>query len=341
MAENEITTLPTQIPTSLNITALARKFRVNRRTIQRRLKRGWTPSPTPPGRTKHRTQHIDITSCQTPRLLLHPAPQVVPQVAPHLPHVAMPHPAPEEMPHPQRHGLLRILTLAVAIALATVVAYFSITGMVLLFPGAVMAVIFMAATMEAGKLVGTAWLARHWRATGCLLRATLTALIVTLAVINAVGVYGRLTAAHLTPHAAAAAATEQEASTLSARIEAQAHTVADLDRRISQIDSAVEEAAKRGRGKSAMSLAEGQHRNRNALVAQRQKEATSLVNLKADQAQVQAESRRVEADIGPLQYAATLLGLDREQAIRLLILMMVLTCDPMAIVLVIAASRKE
>ena len=100
--------------------------------------------------------------------------------------------------------------------------------------------------MEAGKLVGTAWLAHHWKSTSLLLRATLTVLIATLAVINAVGVYGRLTVAHLTEHVAAMAATEQQASTVGARIEEQTHDVADLDRRISQIDQAVEEAAKAG-----------------------------------------------------------------------------------------------
>jgi hypothetical protein len=190
-------------------------------------------------------------------------------------------------------------------------------------------------------LVCSAWLARHWRTTGILLRGTLTVLIVTLAVINAVGVYGRLTAAHLTVHAAAVAATEQEASTVGARIEAQAHAVSDIDRRVAQIDMAIEEAAKRGRTKAAMALADEQHRNREALVAQRQREAATLVSLKTDQAQVQAESRRVEADIGPLRYAAMLLGLDSEQALRLLILLMVLSCDPMAIVLVIAASGRK
>jgi hypothetical protein len=236
---------------------------------------------------------------------------------------------------------LRVLTLTASIGLAAVAAYFSITGMTILFPGAVMAVIAMAVTMEAGKLVGAAWLARHWRTTGILLRATLTVLIVTLAVINAVGVYGRLTAAHLTVHVAAMAATEQEASTVGARIEAQVHVVGDLDRRIAQIDTAVEQAAKRGRGRAAMVLADEQHRNRDALVAQRQREAATLVTLKADQAQVQADSRRVEADIGPLRYAATLIGLDSEQALRLLILLMVLCCDPMAIVLVIAASARR
>jgi hypothetical protein len=238
------------------------------------------------------------------------------------------------------HGL-RVLTLTVAIGLAVVAAYISITGMTILFPGAVVAVIAMACAMEAGKLVGTAWLAHHWRATSVLLRVTLTVLIATLAVINAVGVYGRLTAAHLTVHVAAMAATEQQASTVVARIEAQTHVVEDLDKRIGQIDLAVEEATKRGRTRSAMTLADDQRRNRDVLVAQRQREAASLVTLKTDQAQVQAESRRVEADIGPLRYAAMLLGLDSEQALRLLILLMVLCCDPMAIVLVIAASARR
>jgi hypothetical protein len=43
----------------------------------------------------------------------------------------------------------------------------------------------------------------------------------------------------------------EEASTVNARIEAQTHTVGDLDRRIGQIDMAIEEAAKLGRSKTA------------------------------------------------------------------------------------------
>jgi hypothetical protein len=152
-----------------------------------------------------------------------PAPHEVPQSAP-----------PNETPSAQiqrepdvtadYHGL-RVLTFTAAIALPAVAAYFSITGTTILFPGAAIAVVAMAATMECGKLVGAAWLARHWRTTGVLLRSTLTVLIATLAIINAVGVYGRLTAAHLTTHVAAMAATEQQASAVNARIEAQTHTV--------------------------------------------------------------------------------------------------------------------
>ena len=56
------------------------------------------------------------------------------------------------------HGgmALTVTTFAAALALAAVAALFSISGMVILFPGGPVAVVAMAATMEAGKLTGAA-----------------------------------------------------------------------------------------------------------------------------------------------------------------------------------------
>jgi hypothetical protein len=44
-------------------------------------------------------------------------------------------------------------------------AFFSIKGMVVLFPGASLAVVVMAFAMEGAKLVTAGWLARRWRMT--------------------------------------------------------------------------------------------------------------------------------------------------------------------------------
>ena len=46
MATEESTALPTPIPTSLNFTALAKRLGLDRRTVQRRLAKGWAPRPT-------------------------------------------------------------------------------------------------------------------------------------------------------------------------------------------------------------------------------------------------------------------------------------------------------
>jgi hypothetical protein len=67
-----------------------------------------------------------------------------------------------------------------------------------------------------------------------------------------------------------------------ARIDVQAHTVAGLDRRLGQIDSAIEEAAKRGRTTTALTAIEAQRKSREALAGQRQREAQALAGLKSE-----------------------------------------------------------
>jgi hypothetical protein len=55
---------------------------------------------------------------------------------------------------------------------------------------------------------------------------------------------------------------ETQDAALAAKIEVAAGKVADLDRRLGQIDTAVEQAAKRGRTNVALSAMEGQRRAR-------------------------------------------------------------------------------
>jgi hypothetical protein len=200
----------------------------------------------------------------------------------------------------------------------------------------------MAAVMEGGKLTGAAWLSRNWRAMGWFLRSTLTLLVIILAMINAVGVFGQLSAAHLGPHITAIAANEEEAAASNAKIDAETVLIADLSRRIAQIDTAIEEATKRGRTVSAMDLSRDQRKYRDTLVTERSAAETGLVEMKATQARIVGEQQKASADIGVLEYAAALLGVDRERMMQILILAMVLSCDPLSITLVIAtASRRQ
>jgi len=101
--------------------------------------------------------------------------------------------------------------------------------------------------METAKLVTAGWLAARWQVTSSIWRGVLIALVAGLAVINAAGVFSQLMAAHVGERGAAVAGLETQDATLAARIEVAAHNVADLDRRLGQIDSAIEEAAKRGK----------------------------------------------------------------------------------------------
>ena len=130
---------------------------------------------------------------------------------------------------------------------------------------------------------------------------------------------------------------------LAARIELAAHTVADLDRRLGQIDSVIEEAAKRGKTNTALSAMEGQRRARAGLTSERNEAAATLAALKAERATVAAKGRQIETEAAPIRYVAELIGAntDSERAIRWLIALMVLCCDPLAIALTAAASARR
>jgi hypothetical protein len=235
------------------------------------------------------------------------------------------------------------LAYAAAIALAGAAAWFSIRGMVVLFPGAPVSVVAMACAMEAAKLVTAGWLARSWRATAWVWRLILVTLVAGLAVINAAGVYAQLVSAHVGQRSAVAAGIEVQDVTLAARIEVATGKLADLDRQVAQIDAAVTAATQRGKATTGVSIMDGQRKARAALAGEREKAAGALAALKADRAGVAAKGRQIETEAAPIRYVAEFLGVDTdsERAIRWLIALMVLTCDPLAIALTAAASTRR
>ncbi len=227
-----------------------------------------------------------------------------------------------------RERTSRAFALLAALALATVAAYFSVTGMAEIFPGAPVAVMVFAATMEAGKLVIAGWLAAHWRRVGWSMRFVMITLVAGLALINAVGVFGKLVEAHVSVAASSRSSVTERIEALDARVKAQSAVIADLDGRVAQIDRAVDESTKRGRVTRALDIASQQRAAREGLDSQRQAATATLVALQGQRAALTGERARIEASTGPIQYLAMMAGTAPEDAVRWLMLLMVLCCDP-------------
>ena len=240
-----------------------------------------------------------------------------------------------------RERTSRAFALLAALALATVAAYFSVTGMAEIFPGAPVAVMVFAATMEAGKLVIAGWLAAHWRRVGWSMRFVMITLVAGLALINAVGVFGKLVEAHVSVAASSRSSVTERIEALDARVKAQTAVIADLDGRVAQIDRAVDESTKRGRVTRALDIASQQRVAREGLDSQRQAATATLVALQGQRAALTGERARIEASTGPIQYLAMMAGTAPEDAVRWLMLLMVLCCDPAAIALTVAASSSR
>ena len=246
---------------------------------------------------------------------------------------------PAQQPFKTNQKAIDIAAYFSAVTLAGCAAWFSIRGMTVLFPGAPIAVVAMAIAMETAKLVTAGWLANdgagvasrpndpRGRARGHQRHSGLCP----------AGCRARRGTG------AARAHLETQTAGLDTRIEVAAHSVADLDGRVAQIDSAIAEATRRGRATGAMSIMEAQRRTRAGLVDERNREAGSLAALKTERASLAAEGRQAETEAAPIRYVAELVGanMDSERAIRWLIALMVLCCDPLAIALTAAASARR
>jgi len=233
------------------------------------------------------------------------------------------------------------VAFATALALTGVSAAFSIDGLTAIFAGAFWPVIAMGMALEVGKLVATAWLRENWCTAPWALRAGLAAMIAVLMALNAVGVFGFLTRAHLERQLAIEVVAADRAAEIEGRLLVQGELLADLDMRIRQIDAAIEESTRRGQPAVAMALGNSLHRARAQLSASRQQEAQAVAAPQVEKAKVAAQSRRASADIGPVRYLAELVAgpsVDLERAVRVLTLAIVAVFDPFAIMLLVAAT---
>src|SRR5262249_3780005 len=143
-------------------------------------------------------------------------------------------------------SVVSLAAFLAALGLAGASAFFSISGLTTIFAGAFLPVIALGAVFEVGKLSAVAWLGQGYAA----LRALKVALVVLVAVLmalNSIGVYGFLSRAHIQHALAGDLAVAQHEAEIDARITVQAGVLADLDRRIAQIDAAIDETTKHGR----------------------------------------------------------------------------------------------
>jgi hypothetical protein len=234
---------------------------------------------------------------------------------------------------------ITVATLTAALSLATVSGGFSVYGMTSIFTGALYPVIGMGAALELGKLSAVAWLGHRQRPGSWGIKASLIVLVAILMALNAVGCFGYLSRAHIASALAGDLAVAGRAADIEVRLAMQASVVADLDRRIAQIDKAVETATSKGRTGSTMTLAD-QRKTRGELAAERVREGRMLASLQVEKAAVDGERRKVEADLGPVKYLATLLGAGDQDVLRWFILVVALLLDPAAVLLLLAATRR-
>lgn len=240
---------------------------------------------------------------------------------------------------------LSTLTLLTAFTLSGIAAWYSIVGLTAIFAAAVIPVIIMGAALETAKVVTTMWLHKFWNGSGLLLKLYLIPAVVVLALITSMGIFGFLSRAHLEQ--------TQPAGNNSAKIERidlqvvrEKRTIQDAEKIISQLDQTVQVLmdAQRIRGPDgALAVRKGQQAERDSLTNTINQAQNKIDQLEDEKFELNIAVRNLKLEVGPLKYVAALIYEDAESnlenAVRIVIILLVVVFDPLALCLVIASLK--
>jgi TolA-binding protein len=242
------------------------------------------------------------------------------------------------------------LLLFSALAVSTVAGYFSIVGLMAIFPAAAEPILAMGVVLEVAKLVTASWLYRYWNKTALAMKSYFTVAVIILSVITSMGIFGFLSKAHL-EHSVSTGDNTLQVARLDRRIETEQRRIADAETVLAQLDDTVQTLIDydRIRGDDgAIATRENQAQEREQLNSAIDDAVAAIDVLSEEKLMLETEQLLIEVEVGPLLYVAEMIygNTDKEtldKTVRFVIILLIMVFDPLAILLVVAAnmSMKE
>jgi hypothetical protein len=243
---------------------------------------------------------------------------------------------------------LSYITLAVALSLSVIAAYYSIAGLTAIFAAAVIPIIVMGGILEVGKVVVTLWLHEYWSRCRLLMKLYLVPAVAVLMLITSMGIFGFLSKAHSDQSLvsgdvqAKIAVYDEKIKTAKDNIDANRKALKQMDEAVDQV--MVRSQDEKGADK-AVALRRTQQKERARLLSEIAAEQKTISSLSEERAPIAAEVRKVEAEVGPIKYIAAMVYGENtdtnslEAAVRWVIIMLVIVFDPLAIMMLLAATE--
>lgn len=236
--------------------------------------------------------------------------------------------------------LTAIFCLINGILLSIIAGGVSVYGMTLLFNAHAIVVGVMIGVIELGKLSASMWLKFNWqnRVVPRLHKAYLLCAVIVTMLITAVGTFGFLSAGYLeqkTPMAGLGIESRQYEQ----RIEQAEIANQRADKRLAQIDANINSFLESGAATRGLRASETLKKEREAIQKEIDANNAIINDMNGKLAPLKQESSAIEAKLGPIQYISQFLGYgdDPEVAVNIMILLITLTCDPLAVVLILSA----
>ena len=238
--------------------------------------------------------------------------------------------------------------LLVALSLSVIAAFYSIAGLAAIFAAAVVPIMIMGGILEIAKLTVTVWLHEYWERVRPLMKLYLVPAVVMLAFITSMGIFGFLSKAH-SDQGMVSGDVQAKIAIYDEKIKISRENIDANRKALKQMDEAVDQVMGRSTDEKgadkAVAIRRGQQKERGRLLAEIETEQKKITALSEERAPIAAEVRKVEAEVGPIKYIAALVYGDNpdanilERAVRWVIIILVVVFDPLAIMMLLAATE--
>lgn len=243
--------------------------------------------------------------------------------------------------------LLAYLVLFSGLAISGVAEYYSIMGLIAIYPAAVWPIVIMGIVLGFGKISATVWLKQNWQFAPWFLKAYILPAITVLMIITSLGVFGFLSKAH-SDQSLVSGDVQAKIAVYDEKIKTAKDNIDANRKALKQMDEAVDQSMARSNDEKgadkAVAIRRGQQKERQRLQAEIATEQKAISQLSEERAPIAAEVRQVEAEVGPIKYIAHLLYGDNpdanilEKAVIWVTVLIVIVLDPLAVILLLAAQ---
>jgi len=231
---------------------------------------------------------------------------------------------------------LKFLVGFSALIIAGCAAFFSVTGLGVLFSGASTAVMVMAGSLEFAKLVAATYLKQTWDEIKGFNKWYLTIAVAILMIITSAGIFGYLSNA-FQAQSLQLQQVDREILVYTTKIEQNTAQITQLNTQLGQLSSTQSTILEKGKVNSRL-LRSIDSKDRQVAQINKKIEGLQTENAKNNEKinEIKIANLGLEKEVGGFRFIAEAFGMELKNVVKFFIFLIVIVFDPLAIALIIA-----
>ena len=223
-----------------------------------------------------------------------------------------------------------------ALIIAGCAAYFSVTGLGVLFSGAAVSVMVMASALEIAKLVAATYLKQEWDTIKGFNKWYLTSAVALLMLITSAGIFGYLSNA-FQAQSLQLQQVDREVLVYTTKIEQNTLQINQLNTQLGQLSSTQSQILDKGKVNSRL-LRSIDNKDKQTAQINKKIEILQTENAKNNEEinKIKVSNLDLEKEVGGFRFIAEAFGIELKNVVKFFIFLIVIVFDPLAVALIIA-----